>query len=125
MIILVALSFTAFYFYKKSNTVNQESKAEINNLIDKVSKHVLLPVGETPTIATVSDPSLLKDQTFFVDTVAGDKVLMYTNGKKAILYRPSIDRIVNITVIDFNASTPSSNLNATTTSKTSIKKNSN
>lgn len=127
LFLVIAMGFSAFYFYKKANTVNPGKKVETSNLIEKISKHVLLPNGETPTIATVADPNLLKDQAFFVDTLVGDKVLMYTNGKKAILYRPSIDRVINITVIDLDSPAPStassSKTNATTTPKTPIKKN--
>lgn len=119
------MGFSAFYFYKKANTINSNNKIDTNSLIEKISKHVLLPIGETPTIATVADPNLLKDQAFFVDTIVGDKVLMYNNEKKAILYRPSIDRVINITVIDLNAPSSPSQTNATTTSKTTIKKNNN
>ena len=126
IILLIVLGFSAFYFYKKANTANPNNKIDTKNLVEKISKHVLLPYEETPSVATVADPNLLKDQPFFVDTLVGDKVLMYTNEKKAILYRPSIDRVINITVIDLNATAPASpsQINATT-SKTAIKKNNN
>ena len=127
IILVIVIGLSAFYSYKQSNNINSANISEINNLIKKVSKHALLPNEETPSVATVADPNLLKDQPFFVNTLVGDKVLMYSNEKKAILYRPSIDRVINITVIDLNAPAPASlpQTNATTTSKTSIKKNSN
>lgn len=125
IILVIVMGLSAFYFYKKSNTTNPNNKIDTKNLVEKINKHVLLPKGETPTVATVADPNLLKDQPFFADTLIGDKVLMYSNEKKAILYRPDIDRVINITVIDLNAPASSSQTNATTTSKTPIKKNSN
>lgn len=126
IILLIVVGFSAFYFYKKANTTNPNNKIDTKNLVEKISKHVLLPYGETPSVATVADPNLLKDQPFFIDTLVGDKVLMYNNERKAILYRPSIDRVINITVIDLNAPAPASTSQTNaTTSKTTIKKNNN
>ena len=59
---------------------------------------------ETPTIATVSDPEALKNQAFFVDAKKGYKVLIYSNAKKAFLYDPSADKIVNIAPLNTEAS---------------------
>ena len=61
------------------------SQKETTELVAKVSKLVVLPEGETPTIATVSDPEALKDQPFFAQAEKGDKVLIYTNSKKAVV----------------------------------------
>jgi hypothetical protein len=61
---------------------------------------IVLPKNETPTIATVSDPSVLKNQAFFVDAKKGDKVLIYTNAKKAILYDPVIKKIINVAPVN-------------------------
>lgn len=60
---------------------------------------MILPEGETPTIATVSDADKVKSQTFFQRAENGDKVIVYQQAKKAILYRPSIHKIVEVTSI--------------------------
>jgi len=65
-----------------------------------VGKLMVLPEGETPTIATVSDPDKLKDQAFFAHAKTGDKVLIYAKAKKAILYSPTDNRIVEVAAID-------------------------
>ena len=65
----------------------------------------MLPTGETPTIATVTDASKLKDQAFFTNAVTGDKVLIYTNAKKAFLYRPSTNKIINIAPVNLGSGT--------------------
>ncbi|MBI5357887.1 hypothetical protein HZB74_03515 [Candidatus Saccharibacteria bacterium] len=57
---------------------------------------VEVPQGEEPTIATVQDVSKLQNQAFFKNAQNGDKVLIYSQAKKAILYRPSTDKIIEV-----------------------------
>ncbi len=96
--LVIILGVTSAYFYKKSTTTktDQISQAEISSLVEKVGRLAIVPSDETPTIATVSDPEALKNQAFFVDAKKGDKVLIYSNAKKAFLYDPTADKIVNI-----------------------------
>jgi len=103
-ILVLALAAATVYFYKKSANKTSVSATEVKSLVIDVGKHVVLPDGETPTLATVSDPNALKNQSFFANAQKGDKVLIYTNAKEAILYRPSIDKI--ITIAPLNIETP-------------------
>ena len=64
-------------------------------LVRDVSKLIILP-EESPTIATVTDPKALVGQPFFEKAETGDRVLVFTDAKKAILYRPSIKKIVEV-----------------------------
>lgn len=77
----------------------QSSQQEAVTLISAVGKLMRLP-DEQPTIATVEDTSKLKDQSFFRYAEKGDKVLMYVKSKKAILYRPSTDKIIEIAYLN-------------------------
>ena len=72
------------------------SDAELRSLVSDVSDHMLLPPDESPTLATVSDMHALEGQEFFKNAQEGDKVLMYLRSRKAIIYRPSIDRIIEV-----------------------------
>jgi|SRR3989344_5799275 len=74
---------------------NSASKelSEAADLVEKVGKLIDLP-GETPTIATVTDLTQLSDQPFFKNAQNGDKILIFTEAKKAILYRPSTNKII-------------------------------
>lgn len=96
MIALVAI----VYFYRENVKLKQGvASAEQNtaeSTIDLVGQLVVLPEGEEPTIATVTDPEILKSQVFFANAQMGDRVLIYTNARKAILYRPSLHKIVEI-----------------------------
>ncbi len=84
------------------------TQEEIKQLVIEVGKFLVLPTDETPTLATISDPEKLRDQPFFANAEAGDKVLIYTVSRKAILWRPSISKIVEISTLN-----PSSALNQT------------
>ncbi len=80
------------------------AQEETQTLIDRVGRLIILPEGETPTIATVSDPEKLRNQPFFAKAKVGDKVLIYTNAKKAILYDPLADRILEVAPVNIGAS---------------------
>jgi hypothetical protein len=69
---------------------------ESQDLVAKVGAIIELPSGETPTIATVTDISKVKDQAFFTNAQNGDKLLIYPQAKKAILYRPSTNKVINV-----------------------------
>ena len=105
IIAVVAISFGGVFYFKlnKSNNLflNKQEK-EINNIISKVSKLYLFPEGENPTVATVSDPSALKDQAFFSSSQKGDNVLIFPKLGKAVLYRPSINKIIDIVSVKSN-----------------------
>lgn len=90
----------AYYFYRQYSAIKSDPRVlaqkESALLIEKVGRLIVLPEGEEPTVATVSDPEKLKSQPFFANAKQGYKVLIYTNSKKAILYDPVLDKIVEV-----------------------------
>lgn len=115
--VVVIIAVTAFgtVQYRKAvkleNQVNQlkaspqkTSQDEIKDIINKVGQLIVLPENEQPTLATVTDPELLKSQPFFANARTDDKVLIYNGAKKAILYRPSENRIIEVAPINLGAS---------------------
>ena len=111
-ILVVAVVLTgglSYYFYAEYSTLkanpNKLAQEETNNLVAQIAKLIVLPEGETPTLATVSDPEKLKDQPFFAKAQKGDKVLIYTNAKKAILYNPENNKIVEVAPINIGQPT--------------------
>lgn len=71
-------------------------------IVDKVSRHMVLPKGQ-PSLVTIANVELLKkDQPFFAQASNGDKLLVYPD--KVILYSPSLDRIIDIAGIRPNTS---------------------
>lgn len=81
----------------RNNSVNSQTEAE--ELIKQIGKLIVLPEGEKPTIATVSNREALRNQPFFANTLNGDKVLLYPEAKKAILYRPTTNKIIEVAPI--------------------------
>ena len=75
-------------------TLSPEEK--IINTVEEVGKALILPENELPTVATVTDPNMLKDQPFFAQSQIGDQILIYPQAKKAILWRPSVKKVVEV-----------------------------
>lgn len=101
VVILLSLSYvSARRKLSQAQNPEQAAQVEAENLVEKVSRLVSLPTGETPTVATVVDVSKLKGQAFFANAENGDKVLMFTTAKKAVLYRPSSNQVVEIAPIN-------------------------
>jgi len=110
IVVLIAMA-PSLYFYQKY----QKAQLQITNptavaqqdaqvTIAAVAKLIILPTGETPTVAVVQDITKLRDQTFFAHAKNGDKVLIYTIAKKAILYRPSINKIIDVAPVNLGSS---------------------
>jgi hypothetical protein len=92
------------YLYLENRELKQDpqlmAQQEVEALVLEVGQFLVLPTDETPTIATVTDPAKLREQSFFMNAEVGDKVLLYTNAKKAILYRPSTQKIIEVAPIN-------------------------
>lgn len=100
LIILVLVGLGVYYYqYQKNKTFpkdpTQAAFVESQNLVEKIGKFMELP-NEQPQIATVSDASKLPNQPFFSRAQNGDKVLIYNIAQKAILYRPSTNKIIDV-----------------------------
>ncbi len=100
VILIIVLLGASIYFYlqyqNSLKTSTNASQSEVNSLVEKVGKHYDLPQNDNVTLATVSDISKLSGQVFFSKAQNGDKVLIYPKTSLAILYRPSIDKIINV-----------------------------
>lgn len=80
-------------------------QAEVDALVVQVGKLISLPTDEKPTVATVTDASKVKDQPFFANAKNDDKVLIYQKAAKAILFRPSENRIIEVGAVNINNQT--------------------
>ncbi len=104
-VILIVIGIAAyFYLWRDMGGAGQITAEEASRLTREVGSVILLPEGETPTVATVTDPAKLADQPFFKDSVSGDKVLIYAGSRKIILYRPSQKKIINVAVLNMDGS---------------------
>jgi hypothetical protein len=83
-----------------------------------------VPKDETPTLATVTDKTKLKDQPFFKDAENGDQILIFPQAKKAIIYREKENRLINVGPIAIT-SDKATTQQTTTDSKTNTSTSSN
>lgn len=91
LIIVLAVAYVYFYIIK----VNAKAE-EDKRVIKAVTSIVQLPEDEVPTVATITDSTKLARQPFFKHAKNGDKVLIYIKIQKAILYRPSTKKIIEV-----------------------------
>ncbi len=110
LLIVLATGGTAYAISKNPQWLGlskgqKQVQSEVDALVAEVGKLIDLPKDEKPTVATVTDPSKLKDQPFFAKAKAGDKVLIYTSTKRAILYRPSEHRIIDVGAVNIRQQT--------------------
>ena len=87
----------------KAKNPTTAGKTEAEQIVNTINKVVLVPTGETPTLATVQDVSKLKSQTFFKNAQNGDKVLIYSRSGQAILYRPLTKQVIEYAPVNLGA----------------------
>lgn len=114
ILLLTAIGTSGYFYwqYRNSQPGVVETK-ETKALVDTISDLMLLPEGEEPTLATVTDREKLADQPFFQKAENGDKVLIYSNSGRAVLYRPSLKKIIDVTAV--NIAPPAGTATATDT----------
>ncbi len=66
-----------------------------DEVLSAISKLMVLP-NEESTFTVLTDPEFLKKQPFFANAEVGDIVLVYSNSKRAILYSPQKNKIVEV-----------------------------
>jgi hypothetical protein len=110
----LGLSGTSFYYYQQYRKIKISpevaAQSENKQLVDKISVFMILPEGEEPTIATVSDREKLSEKDFFKKSENGDKILIYTEAKKAILYRPSLNKVIEVAPLLMDQKTTETNI---------------
>lgn len=98
-LLVIAVVIAGYFYYQYRQSQKDVNAEEIKTLEETLGKMMLLPENETPTLATVTDKEKLAGQAFFQKAENGDKVLIYTESGRAILYRPSVNKIVDVTTI--------------------------
>lgn len=111
IVILNIVAGIGFYYYnqymKVNNLLQDPSTAvdkQTQETIAKVGKLIMLPKNEEPTVASITDVSKLKQQKFFDHATNGDKLLVYMKARRAILYNPKLNIIVDVGPVTTNPS---------------------
>ena len=92
-IVIVALGFGIAIHYA---TIKPAPSQQLQQVSSAVSKLIILPTGETPTLATVKDVSKLNNQPIFAHAQNGDKVLVYAKAQEIYVYRPTNNKLVAV-----------------------------
>jgi uncharacterized protein YneF (UPF0154 family) len=109
LVIVLLVGFLAAGYINARNEVKRLSdpqkatQDQTQDLVSKVGKLIELPSGEAPTIATVKDVNKLKSQEFFARAKDGDKVLIYPKSDRAVIYRPSTDKVIEYSKVNLNS----------------------
>lgn len=99
-LLFASLCAAGYFYYQYQQSPRVADAKEIAELKETVGGFFMLPEGEEPTLATVTDREKLADQPFFERAENGDKVLIYSSSGRAILYRPSSKKIVDVTTVN-------------------------
>ena len=104
--ILLSIGAAGYYYWQYSDLRKHPEKLATQTALDlkkEVSRIILLP-DEEPQIAVVQDVDQLKrEQSFFDNAKNGDKVLIFSVAKKAVLYRPSERKIIEVGPVNQSA----------------------
>lgn len=103
----IAGSALAIYSYQKlnnSNTLGAQviadserlSEKEIKALTEKVSQIAVLPENEIPVVLPITDLTKLHSNEFFKDAKLKDKILIFKQAGRIIIYDPINNKIVNM-----------------------------
>jgi hypothetical protein len=107
ILLVVVAAAASIFFYRQYSMLaknpNAENQKKIEVVVAKVDKLMELPKGETPTLATVTDTKDLAKQPFFAKAKVGDQVLLYANARKAFLYDPVANIVVEVASLSNSA----------------------
>lgn len=96
----------ALFFYTQvrglEQNPNKANEKKITEVVEKVGKLIDLPAGELPTLAVVSDATVLSRQPFFKRAKVGDQVLLYAAARQAYLYDPVANIILEVASLNLN-----------------------
>ncbi len=115
LIVLAAISAGGYLLYQtfQSRSITTDptnSQEEVRRLVEVVGKLIDLPLGEEPSVATITDIENLKSKPFFKNAKNGDKVLIYMNAQEAILFDPVASKVLDVASLNIGtiSATPTS-----------------
>ncbi len=98
--VILGLTVVAGYFYWQYQQLSSNNpEKEIQAISKQLRKFMDLPESPLPTMATVTEKEKLQQQDFFQKAENGDKVLIYLSEGKAILFRPSTGKVIDVAPI--------------------------
>ena len=79
------------------NVASELNQKQTEELLAKIGKLIQLPSEKNPVVATINDVEVLAaTQDFYKDAHNGDKLLVFQNTRKAIIYDEDDNKLVNV-----------------------------
>lgn len=109
VLLLICLSFVIKGYVDTKNELTALKNpttaggTELQSVVNAVSDLADVPSNETPSMYTVSDKTKLGSEAFFKDAQNGDRLLFFPSSRKLVLYRPSTDKIIGLTVLNISS----------------------
>lgn len=129
-LLILALGFGGFMYYKyrdissdPSTAITEKNQEETTRVLEGLKKRLLISETDAPTVARVEEPEKLKssNQEFYKDVQKGDYLVIFP--KRAIIYRETLDQIINVAPIINTADLKTKTDTTTTTQTTDTKDN--
>lgn len=105
LILLLAIVFTLGAAYKAEMASEEKQKKTENELmLVRIGKLLNLP-DEKPIISTVNSKEDFANAPSFRAAEKGDKLIVWVNSNQAILYRPSTNKVLDVTPVKISVET--------------------
>lgn len=91
ILLIVTAGGVGYAVYLKSQPTDDLTKIK-----EAVGRHLILPSDETPALLTVVDAGKLSSEFLKVKAKNDDRILIYQKNQRVIIYRPSVDRVVDV-----------------------------
>jgi hypothetical protein len=88
-----------FLLTSRPAVVIQTSANDTASILVNLGKQITLPTDEKAVVTPITDVNALKNQTFFVNAKSGDVLVLYVKNHVAVLYDPTVNKIVNMSKI--------------------------
>lgn len=108
-IVVLVIALLSVKYVQTRNELNKArdpqsaAQADAENIVKEVGKYMDLPLNEKPTTATVTDKEKLQEQPIFKRAENGDKVLIYSEAQRAMVYRPSSKKVIEYAPVNLAA----------------------
>jgi len=97
----VGIFVTSYFAFVRQSPIVNAPGSNNGDLLSTVSRHYILPTDEVPAQATITDQSKVSSA-FQGKAKNGDRLLIYQKNKQAVIYRPSVDRVVNVVPVQID-----------------------
>lgn len=98
LLVMILTAGCAYMFVQYRQVLKKEARTDkerIAVITERIAPTVMLP-NEQPTIATVKNVHDLNEPQLAKQAENGDELLVYADARRVILYRPSLEKIVDM-----------------------------